>query len=126
MVRTWRELGVWQKAHKLVLQIYELVEAFPSKEKYRLVDQLCRSAISVPANIAEGHGRHTTKEYIQFLYNARGSLEETRYHLLLARDLGYLTLEAYEKAESGAEEISRMLNGLIQSLRSTSAGGLSE
>ena len=99
MVRTWREPGVWQRAHEFVMQVYELAEAFPSTEKYRLVDQLCRSAISIPANIAEGHARHTTKEYIQLLYTARGSLEEARYHLLLARDLGYLTLEAYQQAE---------------------------
>jgi four helix bundle protein len=78
---------------------------------------LCRAAASVPANIVEGQARQTTKEYIHFLYNARGSLEETRYHLLLAKDLKLLDLDAYAKLEADYETLSKMLNGLIQSLR---------
>lgn len=89
---TWKDLEVWQRAHALVLTIYELVTMFPPEERFRLTDQLCRSAISVPANIVEGQSRQTTQEYLQFLYHARGSLEKTRYHLLLAKELGYLSL----------------------------------
>jgi len=116
-VESWRDLKVWRKAHSLVLQVYKLVDSFPSGEKFRLADQLCRSATSVAANIVEGYARHTTKEYLQFLYQARGSIEETRYHLLLAKDLGYLELADYAELEQGYEEMSRMLNSLIQSLR---------
>lgn len=117
MVTTWTDLEVWQKAHALVLRVYALATAFPQEERFRLADQLCRSAISVAANIVEGHARQTTKEYLQFLYHARGSTEETRYHLLLARDLGYLTPEQYVDLEAGYEQVSKMLNALIQSLK---------
>jgi four helix bundle protein len=72
--------------------------------------------MSVPANIVEGQSRQTTKEYVQFLYQARGSVEETRYHLLLARDLGYLEANGYEPLEEDCAVVSKMINGLIQSL----------
>ena len=85
-------------------------------QRYRLVDQICRSATSIPANIVEGQSRNTTKEYLQFLYNARGSLEEIRYHLLLAKDLGYLALDRYKEIKEKCREISLMLNSLIKSL----------
>lgn len=114
---SWKELRVWQKAHALVLAVYELVAGFPRDERFRLADQLCRAAASVPANIVEGQARQTTKDYIHFLYNARGSLEETRYHLLLARDLDLVDPDRYAEMETDYEEVSRMLNGLIQSLK---------
>jgi len=116
-VESWEELKVWQKAHNLVLEIYKLTAAFPSAERFRLVDQLCRAASSIPANIVEGQARQTTKEYIHFLYNARGSLEETRYHLLLAKDLKLLDSDEYARLEEDYKAVSKMLNGLIQSLR---------
>lgn len=112
----WRDLEVWQRAHSLVLRIYKHVQSFPREERYRLTDQLCRAAMSVPANIVEGQSRQTTKEYIQFLYQARGSVEETRYHLLLAHDLGYLGTDGYESLEEDYALVSKMINGLIQSL----------
>lgn len=114
----WRELKVWQKSHQLVLEIYKVTSGFPKEETYNLVSQLRRSAISVPANIVEGQSRNTTKEYLQFLYNARGSLEEIRYHLLLSRDLEYLSISDYEDLEAKYEEISKMLNRLISTMRS--------
>ena len=116
-MESWKELKVWQKAHSLVLQIYSLTARFPNTERFRLTDQLCRAAASVPANIVEGQSRQTTKEYIHFLYNARGSLEETRYHLLLAKDLELLDLDTYARLEEDYKAVSKMLNGLIQSLR---------
>ena len=94
---SFRELKVWQEAHDLTLRIYNLTKNFPKEERFRLINQLCSSSASVPANIAEGTGRKTLKEYIQFLYNARGSLEETKYHLILAKDLGYLPGGVEEK-----------------------------
>lgn len=113
----WRDLEVWQRAHVLVLKIYKRAATFPPEERFRLANQLCRAAISVPANIVEGQSRQTTKEYLQFLYNARGSVEETRYHLLLAKDLGYLKEDDYNALETEYEIVSKMLNRLIQSLK---------
>ena len=115
-MESWKELEVWRKAHGLVLEIYRLTARFPSAERFRLTDQLCRAAASVAANIVEGQSRQTTKEYIHFLYDARGSLEETRYHLLLAKDLELLDSDVYASLEKEYETVSKMLNGLIQSL----------
>ena len=117
-------MKVWQKAHSLVLEVYKLTAEFPNVERFRLTDQLCRAASSIPANIVEGQARQTTKEYIHFLYNARGSLEETRYHLLLARDLELLDSDRYATLETDYKAVSKMLNGLIQSLRRKENGGL--
>ena len=116
-MESWKELTVWQKAHGLVLEVYKVTATFPNVERFRLTDQLCRAAASIPANIVEGQARQTTKEYVHFLYNARGSLEETRYHLLLARDLELLDSDTYATLETDYREVSKMLNGLIQSLR---------
>jgi four helix bundle protein len=113
----WKKLKVWQETHKLVLEIYKLTASFPQSEIYGLVNQLKRAASSVPANIVEGQSRNTTKDYLHFLYNSRGSLEEVRYFLLLARDLGFLSADSYEVIEKGYESASKMLNGLIKSLR---------
>ena len=86
----WKDLDVWKKSHELVLKVYEVSKRFPKNETYAAVDQIRRAVTSIPANIVEGQSKNTTKEYIQFLYNARGSLEEVRYFLLLSKDLGYL------------------------------------
>jgi four helix bundle protein len=120
---SFTQLEVWKKSHGLVLEIYQVTEDFPNTERFRLTDQLCRSASSIPANIAEGKGRHTRKEYIQFLYNSRGSLEETKYHLILSRDLGYLASEHYNTLIEGYNEVGRMLNGLINSLKERNSNG---
>ncbi len=90
----------------------------PKSETFGLVDQLKRAAYSIPANIVEGQSKNTTKEYIQFLYNARGSLEEVRYFLLLSFDLKFLPEKEYKELEQRYESASKMLNGLIKSLKS--------
>ena len=120
---SFTELEVWQKAHQRVLEIYRVTEDFPNTERFRLTDQLCRAAASIPANIAEGKGRNSRKEYVQFLYIARGSVEETKYHLILSRDLGYLSSEAFDKLLEGYNEVGRMLNGLINSLKERGSNG---
>ena len=117
----WKELEVWKLSHEMVLEVYRLTSSFPDHEKFRLTHQLCRAASSVPANIVEGNARYSRKEYIQFLVTARASLEETRYHSLLAKDLCYLELVDFEQLEAKAERISRMLNSFIRSLRSKGA-----
>jgi four helix bundle protein len=114
----WRDLKVWQASHQMVLEIYRTTQAFPGSEKFGLSGQLKRASSSIPANIVEGQSRNTTKEYLQFLYNARGSLEEVRYFILLARDLRFLTPEKYIDLETSYKNISRMLNSLIKSLKS--------
>lgn len=113
MSHPWKDLVVWQKSHKLVIEIYKLTEIFPEKERFGLTQQIRRSAVSVAANIVEGKSRKTDKEFASFLYNSRGSLEETRYHLLLSRDLNYINPEDYEEVEKMAAEVSYLLNKLI-------------
>jgi len=105
-------LKVWQLAHKFVLKIYKLTKKFPQDEKFRLIDQLCRSASSVAANIVEGNSRKHNREYVQFINTAYASLEESKYHLLLARDLGYLNSKNYSELIKEATTISKMLNSL--------------
>lgn len=116
MLRTYRELKVWQKAHDLVLKIYRETEIFPAIERFGLTSQLRRSVVSVPANIAEGYARRNIKEYVQMLYIAQGSLEETKYYILLSYDLKYLRDKPYKELEDLSEEVGKMLRGLIKSL----------
>ncbi|MBI4698931.1 MAG: four helix bundle protein [Nitrospirae bacterium] len=113
----WRELEVWKKSHLLVLETYKVTSTFPTAERYGLIDQIRRASYSVPANIVEGQARHTTKEYLSYLYNARGSVEEVRYFVLLSRELGYIHDDIYQTLESKYETVSKMLNGLIKSLK---------
>lgn len=116
-MNSFEELKVWQEAHKLVIKIYKITNGFPREERYRLTSQLCRSAASAPANIAEGQARQTTKEYLQFLYTARGSIAETKYHLILTRDLGYIEDSVYNEIIKSYNKVGKMLNALINSLK---------
>ena len=113
----YEDLEVFKKSHQLVLDIYKLVDKFPKSEKYRLVNQIVRAAYSIPSNIAEGNSRNTTKEYINFLYISRGSLNEVKYFLLLAKDLSYINTDEYKDIFKLCNEIGKMLNGLIKSLK---------
>jgi four helix bundle protein len=114
---SWQDLLVWQKSHAAVLEVYRTTKTFPADERFRLTDQLCRAAASVPTNIAEGKGRQTGPDFRHFLIIARGSTEETRYLLLLARDLGLLPSEDYYTLSATYTEVSKMLNALIKTLR---------
>jgi four helix bundle protein len=113
---SWQDLAVWQKAHSAVVEVYRVSKGFPSDERFRLIDQLCRAAASIPTNIAEGKGRGSAAEFRQFLLIARGSTEETRYLLLLAKDLGFLGEAEHAQMESRYTEVSKMLNGLLRHL----------
>jgi four helix bundle protein len=113
----WKDLKVWKKAHELVLKIYQVIAKFPDTEKYALSDQLKRAAYSVPANIVEGHSRKSSKEFKQFLYQARGSLEELRYFLFLSRDLRYIEQKTYKELEEESLIVSKMLNKFISSVK---------
>lgn len=114
---SWKDLEVWKRSHSGVLSIYHATKSFPADERFRLIDQICRAAASVPANIAEGKGRASLKEYLQFLSIARGSVEEVKYFLLLSKDLRYLTEEKYHEINDLYDHVGRMLNGLITALR---------
>ena len=87
--QNFRDLVVWRKAHEFVLTIYRFTGSFPEREKYGLAQQMRRAAVSIPANIAEGFGKRSSAEKARFLNIAEGSLEECRYYLILAHDLGY-------------------------------------
>lgn len=113
---SWKDLEVWQESHLLVIRLYKLISNFPSSERYALCDQIKRAAYSIPSNIVEGHSKNSKKEFQRFLYISRGSLEELRYFLLLAKDLNYIDNKNYELCEDKLTQISKMLNGLIKSL----------
>lgn len=115
-VASHRDLIVWQKAMDLVVDCYRLSEAFPKSETYGLASQLRRSAVSVPANIAEGHGRGTPKSFVNFIWIANGSLTELETHILISERLGYVQSESIVAVLQAIREIGRMLVGLRRSL----------
>jgi four helix bundle protein len=121
MLRSFRELEVWQKAHGLVLEIYRLTDKFPDRERFGIVSQVRRSAASVPANIAEGFGRRTTKGLLQFLVMANGSLEETCYFLILSHDLGCLAVEKFKELDMGCTSVAQMIAAMARSLKERAA-----
>lgn len=111
-----KKLKVWQAGMDFVVDLYKELENFPAQEKFGLTAQLQRAAVSVPSNIAEGAARKNTKELIQFLHVARGSLSELDTQLEICFRVGHLNRAAYDCLTIRLEEISRMLNGLIASL----------
>jgi four helix bundle protein len=116
--RSFQNLLVWQKAHALVLAIYRLTAVFPKQETYGLVLQMRRAAVSVPANIAEGFRRRSKQEKARFLNVAEASLEETRYFLILARDLEYADTA---QSLTALEEVSRLLNSYTAAILTSSS-----
>src|ERR1700732_1553198 len=116
-VKSFEDLMVWQGAHKLTLEVYKSTARSPGAEKYGIVSQLRRSSSAVPANIAEGFGRATTRELLRCLQIARGELEETRYFVLLSRDLGYVATQDCENVGRHCDSIGRLINALGSSLK---------
>jgi four helix bundle protein len=117
MADSFRDLLAWQKAMVLVTDVYRATDSFPSREMYGLTNQVRRSAVSVPSNIAEGKGRFSKKEFLQFLTTARGSLCEMQTQLEIARNLGYLQNDHFEQLDVQSREVGRMINGLIKAVR---------
>lgn len=114
---THKDLNVWQESIGLVKQIYVETKSFPNEELFGLVSQMRRSSVSVPSNIAEGHGRGTIKERIHFIYIALGSASELETQLIISRELGYISEAVFLSLNSLLNEIIRMLSALINSLR---------
>ncbi len=110
-MKSFRDLKVWQKAHHMVLDVYEMTRTFPREERYGLTQQMRRAASSVPTNIVEGFKRRSDKEFAYFLNLADASLEETKYHVMLARDLGYLKEVEHGAVSALCDEVGRMLYG---------------
>jgi four helix bundle protein len=117
VIRSHRDLIVWQKAMELVTSVYRATEDFPKSELYGLTNQIRRSAASIPANIAEGQGRRFAGEFLQFLANARGSLLELDTHLEIAVRLGMLSRDVHSTLMEQLVEVRKLLNGLMRSIR---------
>ena len=114
--KSFEDLMVWQKAHELVLEIYRVTKEYPSEEKFALVSQMRRAAISVAANIAEGFRKRGIRNKLNFYNIAQGSLDELSYYILLSKDLHYIQDNEY--LLEGIKKIAKMLSGLIKSVRS--------
>ncbi|MBA4407777.1 four helix bundle protein [bacterium] len=117
-IKSFEDLEIWKLSHSLTLEIYKLVKSFPADEKYILTQQLIRSLQSIPANIAEGMGRFSKKEFLQFLIITRGSTEETKYHLILAKDLGYIEETQFKNLKENYVLPGKKINTLINSIKS--------
>ena len=118
-IKSYRDLLVWQKAVDLVVLAYRATAQFPNSEKYGLVSQIRRAATSIPANIAEGYGRGSRKDYAQFLFIAQGSLKELETHFIVAEKLSYLSAAQSTRLLSQTDELGRILGGLIRKLKQT-------
>ncbi len=118
-INSFEDLKVWKLAHQTVLEIYKLSGSFPKSEEYRITSQLLRAVVSIPTNIAEGMGRYSKKEFIQFLIIARGSVEECKYLLILTKDLEYITENKLKSLLESLNSTGKMINALINSLKTT-------
>jgi len=114
--QSYKDLVVWQKGIALAKLIYTITAKFPAEEKFGLVSQMRRAAVSIPSNIAEGQARHTTGEFIQFISHAEGSVAELETQLILSIELGFAKRETAETAFTLLDESRRMLNGLRRKL----------
>ena len=116
-IRSYKDLIVWQKSVQLVTDIYELTKTFPVDERFGITSQLNRASVSIPTNIAEGWGRETSKNYLQFLRTSRGSVMEVQTLLVISKNLNYLSEQAFESYSIKMEEVGKILHGLIKSIK---------
>jgi len=117
-MQNYKDLKVWEKAHLFTMKVYEISKGFPKEELYSLTSQLKRSASSIPANIAEGCGKNTSKDFAHCLNIALGSSNESEYYLILSKDLKYLNEEKFQELSSLINEVKGMLIALINKVRS--------
>ena len=116
-MRDFHKLGIWQRSHKLALDIYKVSKAFPKEEIFGITSQIRRAASSIPTNIAEGCGRSSNKDFAHFLQISIGSASEVEYELLLAHDLEYLNDETFNKLTSETIAIRKMINSYQSELK---------
>ena len=117
MARRYKDLVAWKRSHELTLAVYKQTQRFPAEERFGLTSQLRRASYSVPANISEGSGRETNKDYLRFLIISLASLKETEYFLLLACDLGYLAEDRYKELTEIVNGTFAELQGLIKAVK---------
>jgi four helix bundle protein len=117
MEKPHKRLDVWKQAINLVGLVYEIAKSLPKDEEYGLISQIKRAALSIPGNIAEGAARQTKKEYIQFLYIARGSISEMDTYFEIAMRLGYISPVSITAIDKKMIDVDKMLTGLIHSLK---------
>jgi four helix bundle protein len=117
-ISRFTDLFAWQESHKLVLRIYAATRSFPKEELFGLTNQMRRAAVSITSNIAEGFGRHSYKEKVQFYHLAKGSINEVKNQLLIARDVNYLNKPVFEAILKQADISDRILQGLIAKTKS--------
>ena len=111
-MRPHHKLDAWKQAINLVVDVYKATESFPKEERYGLTSQIRRAAVSIPANIAEGAGRYSNREFAHFLSNAQGSASELETELLISNRLGYLNEQAYTNLSTPLDRIGRLITGL--------------
>jgi four helix bundle protein len=116
VLKSYRELKVWQKSYDLCLDVFRITKKFPGEERYVLSSQMRRSALSIPSNIAEGYGRKTRADYIRILYIAYGSVCELDTQISLSGDLNYIEEDLLKKLQKEISEVGIMLRALIRSL----------
>ena len=110
-IQKFDDILAWQKSHELTLRVYKITESFPKSEIFGLVSQMRRCAVSVPSNLAEGFKRRTKSDSLHFYNIAEGSLEELKYQLLLSKDLGYISRDAYSDIRDLSEESGKLIYG---------------
>jgi four helix bundle protein len=116
-IRSYKDLIVWQKGIELVTSVYSISKTFPNEEKFGLINQLNRAVVSVPANIAEGWGRESSKNYLQFLRISRGSLMEVETLMIISKNFNYLDNTSFSTISDKIEETGKILQGLIKSIQ---------
>jgi four helix bundle protein len=120
-MRNYKDLRVWEEAHRLTLSVYKATQGFPKEERFGLISQMRRSAASIAANLAEGCGRRSDGEMARYVQIAMGSGAELSYHLLLARDLGFMKNEEHTELSATLERTMRMLSALSSKVRNPPA-----
>ena len=120
-MRNYEDLRVWEEAHRLTLSVYKATQAFPKEERFGLTSQIRRASASIPANLAEGCGRRSDGEMARYVQIAMGSGAELSYHLLLAKDLGFVKNDVHAEMNEQVERVMRMLSALSAKVRNPSA-----
>jgi len=115
-MQDYRKLQVWNRSHLLVLDLYKIVNQFPKEEQFGLISQIKRASSSIPANIAEGCGRNSNKDFLRFLHIALGSANEVLYLLILSKDLKLITEETFKEFEDKVEKVKAMLLAFIKTI----------